>query len=99
MFATAQTSGYIAQYYEYILPVLGIYKNMAFCQVLWGMVMKAKTLLCLGMLVLVTPALSGCWLLAAGGAGAYGGYKAKEEGYTLRNPVKKERSSEQQEED
>ena len=61
--------------------------------------MKAKTLLCLGMLVLVTPALSGCWLLAAGGAGAYGGYKAKEEGYTLRNPVQKERPSEQQEKD
>ena len=29
--------------------------------------------------------ISGCWLLAAGGAGAYGGYKAKEEGYTCRN--------------
>lgn len=41
--------------------------------------------------MLVIPALSGCWLLAAGGAGAYGGYKAKEEGYTLQNPVTKEK--------
>lgn len=30
-------------------------------------------------------------MLAAGGAGAYGGYKAKEEGYTLQNPIKKEK--------
>ena len=61
--------------------------------------MKAKTLLYLGMLLLVTPALSGCWLLAAGGAGAYGGYKAKEKGYTLQKPVTKERSSEQPDRD
>lgn len=53
--------------------------------------MKARTLLSLGMLALVLPALSGCWVLAAGGAGAYGGYKAKEEGYTLQKPVSKER--------
>jgi hypothetical protein len=63
------------------------------------MIMKAKTLLYLGMLSLVTPALSGCWLLAVGGAGAYGGYKAKEKGYTLQKPVTKERSSEQQDRD
>ncbi|WP_177257297.1 hypothetical protein [Nitrosovibrio sp. Nv17] len=44
----------------------------------------------IGVLVLVLPSLSGCWLLAAGGAGAYGGYKAKEEGYTVQSPVKKE---------
>ena len=37
--------------------------------------------------------MSGCWLLAVGGAGAYGGYKAKEEGYTLRNPVVKEKAA------
>ncbi|HEX8873721.1 MAG TPA: hypothetical protein VF780_03760 [Nitrosospira sp.] len=53
--------------------------------------MKARLLLYLGMLLLVSPLLSGCWLLAAGGVGAYGGYKAKEEGYTLRNPVTKEK--------
>lgn len=56
--------------------------------------MKTRILLYLGMLVMV-PALSGCWLLAAGGAGAYGGYKAKEEGYTLQKPVTKEPNSSQ----
>lgn len=61
--------------------------------------MKAKTLLYLGMLLLVTPALSGCWLLAVGGAGAYGGYKAKEKGYTLQKPVTKERADDQRERD
>lgn len=58
--------------------------------------MKARLLLYIGMLLLVTPVLSGCWLLAAGGAGAYGGYKAKEEGYTLRNPVTKEKTESQE---
>ncbi len=52
--------------------------------------MKISQLLRVGVLLLIIPVLSGCWLLAAGGAGAYGGYKAKEEGYTLRNPVTKE---------
>lgn len=60
--------------------------------------MKTRILLYLGMLVMV-PALSGCWLLAAGGAGAYGGYKAKEEGYTLQNPVTKEKSDNTQKRD
>lgn len=36
--------------------------------------------------------LAGCWYVAAAGAGAYGGYKAKEEGYSLQNPIKKEDS-------
>jgi hypothetical protein len=52
--------------------------------------MKAKRWVGLTVLLLVVPAISGCWLLAAGGAGAYGGYKMKEEGYTVQNPVKKE---------
>jgi hypothetical protein len=52
--------------------------------------MKISRPLIIGLLVLVIPVLSGCWMLAAGGAGAYGGYKAKEEGYTLQNPIKKE---------
>jgi hypothetical protein len=39
--------------------------------------------------------LSGCWYLVAGGAGAYGGYKMKEKGYTLRSPVAKEKSAQQ----
>ncbi len=48
----------------------------------------------MGILLLVVPALSGCWLLAAGGAGAYGGYKMKEEGYTVQKPIKKEAPAE-----
>lgn len=52
--------------------------------------MKAGKLIRMGMLLLVVPMLSGCWLLAAGGAGAYGGYKMKEEGYKVQSPVKKE---------
>ncbi|SEL09018.1 hypothetical protein [Nitrosovibrio tenuis] len=58
--------------------------------------MKKRLLLYVGMLLLVSPLLSGCWLLAVGGAGAYGGYKAKEEGYTLRNPVAKEKPENQE---
>lgn len=38
----------------------------------------------------VIPQLSGCWTVAAAGAGAYGGYQMKKEGYTLQNPVTKE---------
>ena len=57
---------------------------------LLGGVMKAGKLIRIGILLLVVPALSGCWLLAVGGAGAYGGYKMKEKGYTVQNPVKKE---------
>jgi hypothetical protein len=60
--------------------------------------MKARFFVYLGMLLLVTPALSGCWLLAVGGAGAYGGYKMKEEGYTLQNPVTKEPKGEERKE-
>ncbi len=52
--------------------------------------MKVRTLLYLVTLLFTVPMLSGCWLLAAAGVGAYGGYKANEKGYTLQNPVKKE---------
>ena len=48
-----------------------------------------KLMLRLFVLLMILPLLSGCWLAAAAGAGAYGGYKAKEEGYTLQNPVTK----------
>ena len=58
-----------------------------------------RKLLYLAIFLLAAPGLSGCWLLAAGGAGAYGGYKMKEEGYTLQNPVTKEKRSDQQEKD
>ena len=34
--------------------------------------------------------ITGCWYAAAAGAGAYGGYKAKESGYSLQNPVTKD---------
>ncbi|WP_295626561.1 hypothetical protein [uncultured Nitrosomonas sp.] len=37
--------------------------------------------------------LSGCWTMAVVGAGAYGGYKMKEKGYTLQSPITKERKS------
>lgn len=43
--------------------------------------------------VLVVTLLSGCWTLVAAGAGAYGGYKMKENGYTLQNPITKEKKS------
>lgn len=49
----------------------------------------------LAIFLFAVPALPGCLLLAAGGAGAYGGYKMKEEGYTVQNPVTKEKSSNQ----
>ena len=55
--------------------------------------MKIKRIIRLGLLLAVIPALSGCWYLAAAGAGAYGGYKMKENGYTVQNPVTKEKKS------
>ena len=41
-------------------------------------------------LLLLLPVFSGCWYVAAAGAGAYGGYKAKESGYSVQNPVTKD---------
>ena len=52
-----------------------------------------KRMVMLLVVILLVPALAGCWYAAAAGAGAYGGYKAKEAGYTLQNPVKKESST------
>lgn len=52
--------------------------------------MKTIKAICLLMALALIPAFSGCWYVAAGGAGAYGGYKAKEKGYTVQSPVKKE---------
>ncbi|MCU0531382.1 MAG: hypothetical protein MUE76_04725 [Syntrophales bacterium] len=49
-----------------------------------------KRIACAALLFFVIPALSGCWYAAAAGAGAYGGYKAKESGYSLQNPVTKD---------
>ena len=45
------------------------------------------------------PFLSGCWYAAAPGAGAYMGYKAKEEGYGVQNPVTKKKIQDNQDED
>jgi len=43
--------------------------------------------------LMILPLLSGCWTLVVAGAGAYGGYKMKEGGYTLQNPITKEKKS------
>jgi hypothetical protein len=50
-------------------------------------------------LLLMLPCLSGCWYAAAAGAGVYVGYKAKEEGYGLQNPVTKKDTQQDKEED
>lgn len=55
--------------------------------------MNIKKIMRLAVLLAIMPMLSGCWLLAAAGVGAYGGYKMKEEGYTVQNPVTKEKGS------
>lgn len=55
--------------------------------------MKMKRTILIVALLAVIPALSGCWYVVAGGAGAYGGYKMKQKGYTLQNPITKEKSS------
>jgi len=57
--------------------------------------MKITKIIRLAVVLAVLPALSGCWYLVAGGAGAYGGYKMKEKGYTLQNPIAKEKPSKQ----
>lgn len=55
--------------------------------------MKASKLLNVGILMLVIPTLSGYWMLAAGGAGAYGGTRRKKKGTHLQNSVTKEKSA------
>ncbi|NPV05053.1 MAG: hypothetical protein HPY67_10020 [Syntrophaceae bacterium] len=52
--------------------------------------MSVRQIVACTALLLVFPALSGCWYVAAAGAGAYGGYKAKESGYSLQSPVTKD---------
>ena len=56
--------------------------------------MKGKQLLRLSVLIILLPFLSGCWMAVAAGAGAYGGYKMKEKGYTVQNPITKKKESE-----
>lgn len=48
----------------------------------------------LSVLIMLLPLLSGCWMAAAAGAGAYGGYKMKEKGYTVQSPITKKKESE-----
>jgi hypothetical protein len=55
--------------------------------------MKKKRLSRIIVILMILPLLSGCWTLVAAGAGAYGGYKMKENGYTLQNPISKEKRS------
>ena len=60
--------------------------------------MKFKYVVIYFLLVLLPPALSGCWYVAAAGAGAYGGYKMKEKGYKVQSPVEKESPKKSEEE-
>ena len=48
------------------------------------------------LLVLTFPALSGCWYVAAAGAGAAIGYVAVEKGYKVQSPVTHEIPNKQQ---
>ncbi len=54
--------------------------------------MRITNFFCLIIFLITLPLLSGCWLAAAAGAGAYGGYKMKEKGYTVQNPIAKEKN-------
>ena len=56
--------------------------------------MKLKSILIMVILAGLLPLMTGCWTLAAVGAGAYGGYEMKERGYTIQNPITKEKKSE-----
>jgi hypothetical protein len=58
--------------------------------------MMRKVLMCI-LLASMAPAFSGCWYAAAAGAGAYVGYKAKEEGYTAQSPITKQTQQKQEE--
>jgi hypothetical protein len=57
-----------------------------------------RRILSLGVILAAIPVLSGCWMAVAAGAGAYGGYKMKEKGYTTQNPITKEKSSQKESE-
>ncbi len=59
--------------------------------------MHLKRLFSYGICLIVASTLSGCLYAAAAGAGAYGGYKMKEKGYTVQNPVAKESPHKDQE--
>jgi RsiW-degrading membrane proteinase PrsW (M82 family) len=52
--------------------------------------MKRQRVVLYLLLALMAPALSGCWYVAAAGAGAAGGYILKDKGYKVQSPVEKE---------
>ena len=52
--------------------------------------MKLKRTILYLILVAMAPALSGCWYVAAAGAGAAGGYIMRDKGYKVQSPVEKE---------
>lgn len=58
--------------------------------------MKNKHLFSLSVLCAVLPFLTGCWMAVAAGAGAYGGYKMKEKGYTVQSPITRKKNSEKE---
>jgi hypothetical protein len=58
--------------------------------------MTLKQIAGLVMCFVLAATLSGCLYVAAAGIGAYGGYKAKEEGYSLQSPITKEEPKKEQ---
>ena len=59
---------------------------------------EMKRIVAFLIMILMLPALSGCWYAAAAGAGAYVGYKGKEKGYKVQSPVTKDQPDKQEEE-
>ena len=55
-----------------------------------------KRVLRLMLLILLLPGLSGCWYVAAAGAGAAITYVAVQEGYKVQSPVTHDVSKQQQ---
>ena len=53
---------------------------------------KNKRVASLLLLTSLDTFLSDCWALLAASVGAYGGYKMKEKGYALQNPITKEKN-------
>ncbi|NIN00584.1 MAG: hypothetical protein GTO24_21610 [candidate division Zixibacteria bacterium] len=52
--------------------------------------MKVKRGILYILLILMIPALSGCWYAVAAGAGAAGGYLMRDSGYKVQKPIEKE---------
>jgi hypothetical protein len=52
--------------------------------------MKYRRAILYVLLILMAPTLSGCWYIAAAGAGAAGGYIMRDKGYKVQKPIEKE---------